>query len=81
MFCSHFQSVSGIIDLRCLKITWERGEGNPGFLTSCLGALSHFSLTSSAVSLTVSVPTPRSLPCLGPLVIQKYFSLICETTE
>lgn len=81
MFCSHFQSMSGIIDPRCLKVTWERGEGDPGFLTSHFGALSHFSLASSAVSLTVSISTPWSLPYLGPLVIQKYFSLICETTE
>lgn len=64
MFCSHFQSVSGIIDLLCLKVTRERGEGDPGFLTSHLGALSHFSLASSAVSLTVSISTPRSLPYL-----------------
>lgn len=81
MFCSHFQPVSGIIDLLCLKVTWERGEGDPGFLTSHLGALSRFSLASSAVSLTVSISAPWSLPYLGPLVIQKHFSLVCETTE
>lgn len=74
MFCSHFQSVSGIINLLFLKVTWERGEGDPGFLTSRLEALSYFHLASSAVSLTVSISTPCSLPYLGPLVIQKLWN-------
>lgn len=74
MLCSHFQSVSGIINLLFLKVTWERGEGDPGFLTSRLEALSYFHLASSAVSLTVSISTPCSLPYLGPLVIQKLWN-------
>lgn len=64
------------MDLLCFKVTEERGEGNPSFLTPHSGAPSHSSLASFTVS-----PKYQHLHLLslflyfGPSVIQKHFSL------
>lgn len=74
--------MSGIIDLLCLKVTRERGEGNPSFLTPHFGVVSHSSLASSALSPTVSISTPALVvPLLLAFGDTKIFWPICEITE
>lgn len=74
--------MSGIIDLLCLKVTRERGEGNPSFLTPHFGVVSHSSLAFSALSPTVSISTPALVvPLLLAFGDIKIFWPICEITE